>query len=550
MSNYSSIIKIRTNLNVNPSYNPSNIECVLSGNMQQKINYTTLDEYNIPYGTYATLRNYDNISFDEATRQTGDEYYSIIDSSTPPDCETMYTLFNEYTSEENCKGVVVISTSEEVYNEIVVEYKGVQNDTDFRITNIYLNGEYKNLNEAVEQLGDDSPVVFNFDDVRSSCARYWKWNDDIKTSAFDDNPQQEMRFLSAFTGNFGNETWTKFNVLESSHDIDSTNGNSSSYIINCGQHYIPLERKTYEKEVLETDYNIFDALFRFIYDYLYEINNTEDVGADDMKLSDPSRYTFLLKTYKMYVKSNENSIIEGVGRKTNAIRNFNGNLNHGQGFDITSPNLDINAIGNYSVKILSVDEFTSLDAEEAQEYFNNTVVHNIDKYKDTLILTEEEAKEVLLLKNISSCGNYFIISSNVGIKLPSSETYEYYDLGNFELKYTSFNIITRKPYVTEYKYNINGKVARVRRIYDPYEGEYYMITQNNNGEFPTSYNIDRNGVIIRGISGKNDLYFFENTEDGKNLSEQFKEDVLYAIEGGPSIIVANNLADVVYFANQ
>ena len=263
-------------------------------------------------------------------------------------------------------------------------------------------------------------------------------------------------------------------------------------------------------------------LFRYIYEYLYSLNTVEsgDGGSNDgnqtetVIVEDPSKYTFLLKTYKMYVKTPQQ---------------YNANS-----ADITS----------YSTKVLSVDEIKELTAEEAQEYFNNTIVHDIAGYKDKLILTEDEAKEVLVTKQITECDKYFVISSNVGIKSPSSVQYAYYDLGNFELIRDEYTSKAGKMSRSEYKYNTNGKIVRVRQIYDQYTHEYYTISQNNSGEFPEGYPIERKSVYIRGISGKIDYYYFENSTEGEQYAEQFKEDILYAIEDGPSVVVTENLVDI------
>jgi hypothetical protein len=224
-------------------------------------------------------------------------------------------------------------------------------------------------------------------------------------------------------------------------------------------------------------------------------------GSGEPEVIDPDNYVFLLKSYKMYKKDKNN---------TN------------------------------TVDTLSLDEIKELTSSEAQTYFDNTIVHNKDDYKDKLILSDSAAKEIL---SGNGCGNYFIVSPNVGIQVPSSQQYEYYDLKNFELTYYSSGSgdgMTRN----DYKYNTNGKVVKVRQVYDPYTGEYMIMSQNNAGTFTESYNIDRQGVIVRGESGKKDYYYYENTDDGVANAEQLKEDILYAIDEGPSIVIANNLVEI------
>lgn len=589
------VIKIQNNLNISSSYNAEQIEAVISGDMSQEIKYQTIDEYNIPYGTYATLRNYDDILFDEATlqsevtegEQTVEKVYTILQSSEVPDCEMMYNIFNTYYG-GTCKGVVVMSTSEEIYNEIVVEAEEVisseqGNIGDFRIKNIYLRGEYSSVNEALRQLQADSPVVFDFADIYPKCAKYWKLNNNQKTSTFDASQDKDLFDLQSFAGGFGEytsgsdsgtgeegynfEKWNIFNVQDAQQS-------TMPYIMPDGKYYLHIEDTTSSTGndtddsviIKDSDYNIFDVLFRYIYEYVYSMN--ERLGASDpMQVNDPSKYTFLLKTYKMYVKAPQNFINESSNSTSSETEESNtgsddentdqlptlyytGNSRK-PATEILIPietiaGITAESINSYSVKVLSTDEIKELSAEDAQEYFDNTIVHDVDNYKNKLILTEDEAKEVLIAKHITTCDKYFIISSNVGIKSPSSENYAYYDLGNFELVYDSPTSKAGKLSRNEYKYNTNGKIVRVRQIYDPYADEYYTISQNNSGEFAEGYPIERKGVCIRGISGKTDYYYFENTTDGEQQAEQFKEDILYAIEDGPSIVVAENLSDIVY----
>ena len=87
------VIKIQTNLAISPSYNADNIESVFRGDAYQQIEYQILDEYNLPYGSYVILRNYDDILFDKATQQSSvvggsDKAYVILQSDTVPDCES------------------------------------------------------------------------------------------------------------------------------------------------------------------------------------------------------------------------------------------------------------------------------------------------------------------------------------------------------------------------------------------------------------------------------------------------------------------------------
>lgn len=533
------VIKIQTNLAISPSYNADNIESVFKGDEYQQIEYQTLDEYNLPYGSYVTLRNYDDILFDKATQQSSvvggsDKVYTILQSNTVPDCESMYNMFNTYYG-GNCKGIVVISKSEEIYNRIVVEAEevGGSDQKDFRITNIYLDGEYNTIAEAKQQLNADSVIVLDFDDIYPKCAKYWKEkSDNKKTSAFDNENEYDESLINLpmFSEGFGEYEYDsgsgsgggeEYNAEEWDEFSSQT---AESYTIPCGKYYLHVDGTSEEntRKIKDYNYNIFDVLFRYIYEYLYSLNIVESGagGSNDgnqtetVIVEDPSKYTFLLKTYKMYVKTPQH---------------YNANP-----ADITS----------YSTKVLSVDEIKELTAEEAQEYFNNTIVHDIAGYKDKLILTEDEAKEVLVTKQITECDKYFVISSNVGIKSPSSVQYAYYDLGNFELIRDEYTSKAGKMSRSEYKYNTNGKIVRVRQIYDQYTHEYYTISQNNSGEFPEGYPIERKSVYIRGISGKIDYYYFENSTEGEQYAEQFKEDILYAIEDGPSVVVTENLVDI------
>lgn len=533
------VIKIQTNLAISPSYNADNIESVFKGDAYQQIEYQTLDEYNLPYGSYVTLRNYDDILFDKATQQSSvvggsDKAYVILQSDSVPDCETMYDMFNTYYGGD-CKGIVVISKSEEIYNRIVVEAEEIEGSDpkDFRITNIYLDGEYNTIAEAKQQLSADSIVVLDFDDIYPKCAKYWKEkSDNKKTSAFDNENEYDNSLMNllSFSEGFGEYEYDSGSGSGGGEEYNAedwdefSSQTAESYTIPCGKYYLHVDGTSEEntRKIKDYNYNIFDVLFRYIYEYLYSLNIVEsgDGGSNDgnqtetVIVEDPSKYTFLLKTYKMYVKTPQQ---------------YNANP-----ADITS----------YSTKVLSVDEIKELTAEEAQEYFNNTIVHDIAGYKDKLILTEDEAKEVLVTKQITECDKYFVISSNVGIKSPSSVQYAYYDLGNFELIRDEYTSKAGKMSRSEYKYNTNGKIVRVRQIYDQYTHEYYTISQNNSGEFPEGYPIERKSVYIRGISGKIDYYYFENSTEGEQYAEQFKEDILYAIEDGPSVVVTENLVDI------
>ena len=614
----SKIIKIQSNLKTSPAYNADKIEAVFSGDMQQQVSYQTVDEYTLPFGTYLTLRNYDDILFDEATLQTVksvenrinnsqvevqniNQTYAILQSSEVPDCEMMYNLFNQYYTETgDCKGVVVISTSEEIYNEIVVTAEPI-GDGDFRITNLYLDGEYSTLAEAAQLLQTDSPVVFDFDEIYSKCAKYWKKRTNgTKTSGFDTDgdsyrpKDNTLVYLPSFDGGFGEYEFDSGTGSGGGDEYNAEywkvfgNRGSFSYILPNGMYYLYDEGSgtgSANAKVKDYDCNVFDILFRYIYDYLYYVNENAQGTDDPMVVKDPSNYVFLLKTYKMYVKAPQNEINtsknssqeegslggsdEGEDEgglnfgKTEGGTSFEyigGNLpksgkpkpgsslfipilTEGSGSGSSISSSDVNS---YSAKVLSVDEIKQLSAEDAQEYFDNTLVHDVAAYKDKLILSESEAKEVLLSKNVTSCGQYFLISSNVGIKSPSSQQYEYFDLGNFELIYESNSSISGKTTRNEYKYNTNGKVVRVRQIYDPYTDEYYTISQNNSGEFSEGYIIDRVGVCIRSTSGKSDYYYYENNDTGAVQSEQLKEDILYAMEDGPSIVTTELLLDIDY----
>lgn len=557
------VIKIQNNIDKSMSYNADNIEAVLSGDMQQKVQFQTTDEYNLPVGTYLTLRNYDNILFDAATQQTDDKTYAIVQSETVPDCEYMYNLYNTYvdsSGKNDCKGVVAISTSEEIYNQIVVSYKQLISgdeqspSIEYRITDIYLDGEYSTLAEATRTLEDDNPVILDFDEIYSKCARYWKIDDNNKkTSVFDS--KQSTKSLPSFDGGYGEYKYVPGSDTSPGEEYNaeywrSFTNQTSNYVIPNGNHYLTsVEEESFEAK--DSNYNIFDVLFRSIYDYLYiESEETSGSGTETSpSVMDPSSYTFLLKTYKMYAKSSN-----GSSSSSNSLGNSLGKLpNIG---NIIS--LDPIAIGvssevlqeiaesttSYSTKVLTLDEIKELSAEDAQEYFNNTIVYDNQEYLDRLVLSETEAKEVLLSKNINKCGNYFLISSNVGIKSPSTQQYEYCDLGNFELSYSGYNKITRKNYKYIYKYNTNGQVIRVRQIYDPYNDETYNISKNNAGEFDEGYVISRKGVLVRGVSGTENYFYFEDSSEGRIAAEQLKEDILYAMEDGPSIVMADSLLDI------
>lgn len=577
------VIKIQTNLAISPSYNADNIESVFRGDAYQQIEYQTLDEYNLPYGSYVTLRNYDDILFDKATQQSSviggsDKVYTILQSNTVPDCETMYDMFNTYYG-GNCKGIVVISRSEEIYNRIVVEAEevGSSDQKDFRITNIYLDGEYNTITEAQRQLNTDSVIVLDFDDIYPKCAKYWKEkSDNTKTSAFDKENEYDESLvnLPSFSEGFGEYEYDSGSGGGEEYNAEDWDEFSSQtakpYTIPCGKYYLHVDGTSEEntRTIKDYNYNIFDVLFRYVYEYLYSLNIVESGDGSEGRESntgnqietviveDPSKYTFLLKTYKMYVKapqqyvdeSNAENGEESDNGETSQSQTISSPTRDGRGplIDYFGENANPAEITSYSAKVLSVDEIKELTAEEAQEYFNNTIVHDIAGYKDKLILTEDEAKEVLVAKQITDCDKYFIISSNVGIKSPSSIQYAYYDLGNFELIRDEYTSKAGKMSRSEYKYNTNGKIVRVRQIYDQYTHEYYTISQNNSGEFPEGYPIERKSVYIRGISGKIDNYYFENSTEGEQYAEQFKEDILYAIEDGPSVVVTENLVDISY----
>ena len=558
----SKVIKIQNNIDKSMSYNADNIEAVLSGDMQQKVQFQTTDEYNLPVGTYLTLRNYDNILFDAATQQTDNKTYAIVQSETVPDCEYMYNLYNTYVDsskesesgkENDCKGVVAISTSEEIYNQIVVSYEQLQSG-EYRITDIYLDGEYSTLAEATRTLEDDNPVILDFDEIYSKCARYWKIDDNNKkTSVFDS--EQSTKSLPSFDGGYGEYKYVPGSDKSPGEEYNaeywkSFKNQATEYVIPNGNHYLTsIEEESFEAK--DSNYNIFDVLFRSIYDYLYvESEETSGSGTETSpSVMDPSSYTFLLKTYKMYAKSSN-----GSSSASNSLGNSLGKLpNTGNIISLEPIAIGVSSevlqeiaesTTSYSTKVLTLDEIKELSAEEAQEYFNNTIVYDNQEYLDRLVLSETEAKEVLLSKNINKCGNYFLISSNVGIKSPSTQQYEYYDLGNFELSYSGYNRITRKNYKYIYKYNTNGQVIRVRQIYDPYNDETYNISKNNAGEFDEGYVISRKGVLVRGVSGTENYFYFEDSSEGRIAAEQLKEDILYAMEDGPSIVMADSLLDI------
>ena len=546
------VIKIQNNIDKSMSYNADNIEAVLSGDMQQKVQFQTTDEYNLPVGTYLTLRNYDNILFDAATQQTDDKTYAIVQSETVPDCEYMYNLYNTYVDsngKNDCKGVVAISTSEEIYNQIVVSYKQLQSG-EYRITDVYLDGEYSTLAEAIRTLEDDNPVILDFDEIYSKCARYWKIDDNNKkTSVFDS--EQSTKSLPSFDGGYGEYKYVPVSDTSPGEEYyaeywKSFKNQASEYVIPNGNHYLTsVEEGSFEAK--DSNYNIFDVLFRSIYDYLYvEREETSGSGTETSpSVIDPLSYTFLLKTYKMYAKSSNGS--SSASNSLGKLPNM-GNIISLEPIAIGVSSEVLQEIAesttSYSTKVLTLDEIKELSAEEAQEYFNNTIVYDNQEYLDRLVLSETEAKEVLLSKNINKCGNYFLISSNVGIKSPSTQQYEYYDLGNFELSYSGYNKTTRKNYKYIYKYNTNGQVIRVRQIYDPYNDETYNISKNNAGEFDEGYVISRKGVLVRGVSGTENYFYFEDSSEGRIAAEQLKEDILYAMEDGPSIVMADSLLDI------
>lgn len=574
----SKVIKIQSNLGSSPSYNADKIEAVFSGDLQQQVQYQVLDEYNLPYGSYITLRNYDDILFDEATKQVTitvgerslNKTYAILESNEVPDCETMYSLFNQYcpSTSSDCRGIVVISTSEVVYNEIVVEASPISesNNNDYRITNIYLRGEYSTLTNAINETQATNPVVFDFDEIYHKCAKFWKKKVDsvtstyTKTSGFDTVQDSTIQYLPSFDGGFGQyeydsgtgeeynaEYWDQFNNIGSNIHFILPNGKYHLHEYSDSENGVA----TVDIRVKDSDCNIFDVLFRYIYDYVYTTNELLE-APDPIKVNNPANYTFLLKTYKMYVKEPLNTLegfassaanqdIAGLGARK---RNGGVAVVLPEGFNVIE-NLELaDSINSYSVKVLTTDEIKELTSEEAQEYFDNTLVHDVTAYKDKLILSESEAKTVLLALNVTACNKYFLISSNVGVKCPSDTQYTYYDLGNFELINNSPTTIFGKSSRTEYKYNTNGKVVRIRQIYDPYSNEYYTISQNNAGDFSEGYPVERKGVCVRCVSGKTDYYYFENTDEGAQIADQFKEDILYAMDEGPSVVVTDQLLSI------
>lgn len=534
-------IKIQGNNNISPSYNRNSIEGVYCGNMEQTVNYLVLDEYTLPLGTYVELRNFDNILFDEATKITNNKRYKILQSDEVPTCEMMTKLYNEnidLTSTEY-KGIAVISTSESVYNKINISFEEISENC-FRITDINLEKEYKTLSEAKADNGDKQTVVLNFNELYSQCAKYWKAITENslteKTSAFNTSLDQTIiDKLESFqkTENNTSEYWNTF-----------SNNGEIHFVFPGGKKYLLYNEGTEQNKIETFNYNIFDVIFKYIYPYLYK-NNSDNVEVQPT-VKNPKEYTFLLKTYKIYSKvSAANSIsISNANISTNSSSEItvtiDENLNNIPiDFSNIEDSLLVNIASNilsYNTKILTIDEIKELSAYKAQEYFNTTIVHNNANYQDKLILSETEAKEILISKNITECGKYFIISENIGVKCPSNTQMEYYDLGNFEL------LSKNKNDYNIYKYNKNGKVIKVREIYDPLSMEYHIISQNHSGTFDENYKITRFGVCIRCSSGKSDYYYFSNSES----AIQFKEDLLYAMEDGPNIINVKNLTDIIF----
>ena len=313
-------IKIQSNLDVIPSYNVDNIESIFYRSMSQKISYDVIDEYSVPVGSYVELRNYDDVLFDEATKlekgtklvtkkdeETGEDvtqeetyykYYEIMQLGVTPDCSTMASLYDQYYDNTK-RGIVVIDTSTEVYNEIKVEYKTYNKTQDngdiinyIRIADIYLNGEYDTVNSAINELEAENPVIFDFDDVYSKVARCWRMENNKKTSAFDmptidtstqnDTTQDDIRILPSFDSGFGNYRDTDGNFIEdwekfSGNDGNDSNDGNDDAVLKNGNYYI-LDKGS--KHIRDIDYNIFDVLFRLIYDYVYMSSQEQHSGTD------------------------------------------------------------------------------------------------------------------------------------------------------------------------------------------------------------------------------------------------------------------------------
>ena len=566
----SKVIKIQSNLNKTVSYNTDNIESVFVADDQQKIKYQTVDEYVIPYGTYATLKNYKNIVFDKATQNIIDNILGgatgicvITESTETPTCDTMQTLYDQYLSNYNdtivvnqnlitdpaIRGVVVINRSEVTYNTINVSAQQVA-ENDFRITDISLSEEDYTEKEVEEYANSEDVVIIDFDEIYEKCAKYWHRTTSVKCSAFASTsfPSTDEQDLATFTGGFGTpyiddtdpahpvayniEYWKQFSTIAPASEPGEVIVNDG-YTLNCGKYYLTTPPDTNDPSIItvkDTEYTIYDVLFRYIYEYLYEenpnSNNDANTNTDPYIVKDPAQYTFLLKTYKMYVKNVETNSIYVPTHTSGEI----GGIRPGIHERITSTS------STKSVDILSIDEIKQLTLDEAKEYAKRLIVYSTDEeaethYTPNLILSKSVALQVLQSKG---CGQYLLLPDNLAIQAPSKEQYEYYDLGNFEL--TSSNRI--------YKYTTAGKIAKLRQIYNPDDGEYYVMSQTNAGEFIDGYSVQRKGVHVRCVSGKEDLYYFENDESGENTAEQLKEDILYAMEDGPAIVVTQNLLGI------
>ena len=482
-------IKIQnTNSDNEVSYSANNIESVTCSELKQKVTYDVLDEYLIPLGTYVDVKNYDSILLDNAMKQTGDKIFNILEYPSMPDCDTVTTLYDETIAASNdFKGVVIIDKSNVVYNKIKINVNNISLTPTSelnRVCDIFLENEYTTLNDI--DLDGTNVVILDFDDIFYKCSKYWKETANIKTSAFDVTQDTSLKYLPSFVGGFGDWDETQQANIEKWKTFTDT-GDTSLYSIEDGKKYLT----ELGNDILDYDYNIFDVIYRTIYYYIYED------GLNEPILNNINNYTFLLKSYKMHVK------------QTNL---------YGGPF-----------IFSYTTEVLSMDNIKTLDANTAQEYFNNTVLYDDSSSDTKLLLSSSEARQILINNNIFDCGKYFILPESVCNIAGSTDNF--YNLGNFKLLHNN-NI---------YVYNKNGIVFKIRYIYDSNNDEHYIISQNNIGDFSDGYDIQRNGVIVRGISGKLDYYYFSYTETGKSEANQFKEDILYAIEDGPSIVRANIL---------
>lgn len=539
----SKTIKIYTNLDISPSYVAENIEHIVTKNDEEKIVYTVNDEYNLPIGTYAEIRNYNFSDLEEAaTVYTYDDesdpiatYCYFDEVSEAPSCEYVENINSVNTTNNNdCCGTVFIDKDNYVYNLIQIDTITSNNIT--LVDKMSLSDEFLSLSDAIKNIGDENPIVIDIDDLLPIIGRYQiKINSTSYTCSaftnFFDN--LDTMYFPFFEGGYGEqvttnnantienykiEHWKSFisNSNSSEMSLGSNSGTSTANNVTthpAGNYYLTDETSGVGViSVKDINYTFYDALYRILYDYLYI--NEDDTGTP--VLTDPSSYTFLLKSYRMYIKKPEDI---GV----------------------------LNPKTEYSTNVLTLDEIKTLTADEAQEYFNHTIIYD-STYNNfnKLILSYEDAYDVINDTKptcINMCGKYFVLPDNVGIKFNESGNYNCLDISNFILeeaycatakKYTNKNLLT-------YKYTNYGNTVRVREVYDKTTDSTYIISQNGSGGFAEYYTEDRFCVIVRGASGKQDYYFFNASSEGVAAAEQFKEDLLYAIEDGPSIVSVNGL---------